>query len=58
MKTRLSFNYKASAITNIQFVLSAVSNKIGKGSLKIRKNDNAIVALDENIHADIKINTL
>jgi FkbM family methyltransferase len=58
MKTRLLFNYKASTITNIQFVLSAVSNKIGKGSLKIRKNDNAIVALDENIQTDIKINTL
>ena len=58
MKSRLLFNYKATAITNIRFVLSAVSNKIGTGSLKIRKNDNAIVALDENIKSDVKINTL
>jgi len=58
MKSRLLFNYKATAITNIRFVLSAVSNKIGTGSLKIRKNDNAIVALDENIQSDVKINTL
>ena len=58
MKSRLLFNYKATAITNIRFVLSAVSNKIGTGSLKIRKNDNAIVALDETIQSNIKINTL
>ena len=49
MKTRLLFNSKASKIKNIQFVLSAVSNKIGKGSLKIRKDDIAIVSLDETI---------
>ena len=58
MKTRLLFNSKASKIKNIQFVLSAVSNKIGKGSLKIRKDDIAIVSLDETIQSDIKINTL
>ena len=58
MKTRLLFNFKASKIKNIQFVLSAVSNKIGKGSLKIRKDDIAIVSLDETIQSDIKINTL
>jgi FkbM family methyltransferase len=58
MESRLSFNFQASYIKNIQFVLSAVSDKIGKGSLKIRKNDIAIVAIDENIQSDIKINTL
>ena len=58
MKSRLLFNIKATAIKNIQFVLSAVSNKIGNGSLKIRKNDIAIVAVDETIQSDIKINTL
>jgi FkbM family methyltransferase len=58
MKSRLLFNIKATAIKNIQFVLSAVSNKIGKGSLKIRKDDIAIVAVDETIQSDIKINTL
>ena len=35
-----------------------MSDKIGKGSLKIRKDDIAIVAVDENIQSDIKINTL
>ena len=58
MEERLSFNFQASAIKNIQFVLSAVSDKIGKGSLKIRKDDIAIVAVDENIQSGIKINTL
>jgi len=58
MKSRLLFNIKATAVKNIQFVLSAVSNKIGKGSLKIRKDDIAIVAVDETIESDIKINTL
>ena len=58
MEARLSFNFQASAIKNIKFVLSAVSDKIGKGSLKIRKDDIAIVAIDENIQSNIKINTL
>jgi FkbM family methyltransferase len=58
MGARLSFNFQASFIKNIQFVLSAVSDKIGKGSLKIRKDDIAIVAVDENIQSNIKINTL
>ena len=58
MKSRLLFNIQATAIKNIQFVLSAVSNKIGKGSLKIRKDDIAIVAVDETIQSDININTL
>ena len=58
MKSRLLFNFKATTIKNIQFVLSAVSNKIGKGSLKIRKDDIAIVAVDETIQSDININTL
>ena len=54
MKTRLLFNFKASRIKNIQFVLSAVSNKIGKGSLKIRKNDIAIVALMKTFKVILK----
>ena len=58
METRLLFNLRASSIKNIKFVLSAVSNKIGKGSLKIRKDDVAIVAVDETIQDNIKINTL
>ena len=58
MKSKLLFNFRASKINNIEFLLSAVSDRIGKGSLKIRKNDIAIVALDENIKGDIEINTL
>jgi FkbM family methyltransferase len=58
MKSKLLFNFHASKINNIEFSLSAVSDKIGKGSLKIRKNDIAIVALDENIKGNIEINTL
>ena len=58
MGSKLLFNLKATKIKNIQYVLSAVSNKIGRGSLKIRKDDIAIVALDENIRNNIKINTL
>ena len=58
MEARLSFNFHASVIKNIYFILSAVSDRIGKGSLKIRKDDIAIVAIDENIQSNIKINTL
>ena len=58
MEARLSFNFQASSMKNIYFVLSAVSDRIGKGSLKIRKDDIAIVAIDENIQSNIKINTL
>ena len=35
----------------------AVSDKKGSGSLKIRKDDIAIVALDESIDGDIKYST-
>jgi len=58
MVSKLQFNIDASKIQNIKIISSAVSNRQGKGSLKIRKDDVAIVALDEAISATIKIDTL
>jgi hypothetical protein len=50
MQSRLSFNFQIHLpLKNIQIVLSAVSDKTGKGSLLISKNDIAIVAVNENI---------
>lgn len=58
MKSKLLFNVRASAIKNIKIVSSAVSDKIGKGSLMIRKNDIAIISVDESVEENIEINTL
>jgi len=49
MKLRLDFNKKSSNISNIKTINLAVSDTSGKGSLIIRKNDIAIVALDETL---------
>jgi len=58
MQSRLSFNANSSEIKNIQIICSAVSDKTGEGSLLIRKNDTAIVSLNEDIKGSIKIDTL
>ena len=58
MKLRLDFNKSSSKISNINMINIAVSDKKGSGSLKIRKDDIAIVALDESIDGDIKYSTL
>ena len=58
MKLRLNFNSSSSKISNINMINIAVSDKKGSGSLKIRKDDIAIVALDENIDGNIKYSTL
>jgi FkbM family methyltransferase len=58
MKLRLDFNKKSSCISNINIINLAVSDTKGFGSLKIRKDDIAIVALDENTHGNIKYATL
>ncbi len=58
MKLRLDFNKASSKISNINMINIAVSDKKGSGSLKIRKDDIAIVALDESIDGDIKYSTL
>ena len=58
MKLRLDFNKASSKISNINMINVAVSDKKGSGSLKIRKDDIAIVALDESIDGNIKYSTL
>ncbi len=58
MISRLKFNINATKIQNIKVISTAVSDIQGKGSLKIRKDDVAIVALDEDVSSSIKINTL
>ena len=58
MKLRLNFNSSSSKISNINMINIAVSDKKGSGSLKIRKDDIAIVALDESIDGNIKYSTL
>lgn len=58
MQSRLSFNVVSSALKNIQIVSSAVSDKVGKGSLLIRKNDTAIVSINEDVKGSVKIDKL
>ena len=58
MQSRLSFNADSSGIKNIQIICSAVSDKTGEGSLLIRKNDTAIVSVNEDIKGSIKIDKL
>ena len=58
MQSRLSFNANSSGIKNIQIICSAISDKTGEGSLLIRKNDTAIVSVNEDIKGSIKIDKL
>ena len=58
MQSRLNFNKKSSKISNIKMINIAVSDKKGFGVLKIRKDDIAIVALDESQNGDVEISTL
>jgi FkbM family methyltransferase len=58
MQSRLSFNANSSGLKNIQIICSAVSDKTGEGSLLIRKNDTAIVSVNEDIKGSIKIDKL
>ena len=58
MVSKLQFNINATKIQNIKVISTAVSDIQGKGSLKIRKDDIAIVALDEDVKSSIKIDTL
>ena len=58
MISKLQFNINATKIQNIKVISTAVSDIQGKGSLKIRKDDVAIVALDEDVKSSIKIDTL
>ena len=58
MQSRLNFNKRSSKISNIKMINIAVSDKKGFGVLKIRKDDIAIVALDESQNGDVEISTL
>ena len=58
MQSRLSFNANSSGIKNIQIICSAVSDKTGEGSLLIRKNDTAIVSVNEDRKGSTKIDKL
>ncbi len=58
MIKQLNFNAKASNLENLKIIFSAVSNKTGVGSLQIRNNDDAIVAVNEEKNDGIPIKTL
>ena len=58
MIKQLRFNAKSSNLNNLIAIFSAVSNKTGYGSLKIRNDDDAIVALGEDENDGIPIKTL
>ena len=58
MISQLDFNAKASNLKNLKTVFSAVSDKSGSGSLSIRNDDDAIVAINEKINNGIPIKTL
>ncbi len=58
MIEQLSFNAAASKLTNLEIIFSAVSNKTGYGSLTIRNDDDAIVAINEENNDGIPIRTL
>ena len=58
MIKQLNFNAEASKLTNLKIIFSAVSNKTGYGSLTIRNEDDAIVAINEKNNDGIPIRTL
>jgi FkbM family methyltransferase len=58
MAARLMFNAQATGLENLQMVSAAVSDTDGQGSLVIRKDDVAIVAVEEVAGGDIPIRTL
>lgn len=58
MIKQLDFNLKSSNLKNLKTIFSAVSNKNGSGSLSIRNDDSAIVAVNEKINDGIPITTL
>ena len=58
MIEQLRFNASASKLTNLEIIFSAVSNKTGYGSLTIRNDDDAIVAINEENNDGIPIRTL
>ena len=55
---QLGFNANASNLKNLKIIFSAVSSKKGYGSLTIRNDDDAIVAVNEKNNDEIPIRTL
>ena len=58
MAKRLAFNANATGLNNLKMVSAAVSDADGQGSLIIRKDDVAIVAVEETSGGEIPIRTL
>lgn len=58
MIQQLNFNAKASNLKNLTVIFSAVSDKNGYGSLIIRNEDDAIVAINEQNNDGVPIRTL
>lgn len=58
MARRLAWNASASGLDNISIFPCAVSDREGMGSLSIRKNDIAIVSVEDEVAGSIPIRTL
>jgi FkbM family methyltransferase len=58
MAARLTFNAAGTGLKNLKMVSAAASDTDGQGSLIIRKNDVAIVAVEETDGGEIPIRTL
>lgn len=58
MIARLKWNAGATGLSNLSIVYSAVSDQDGKADLKIRKDDEAIVAVEESSTGTVPVRTL
>jgi FkbM family methyltransferase len=58
MARRLAWNVEASRLDNVQIFACAVSDRDGAGSLSIRKDDIAIVSVEEHEGGAVPIRTL
>ena len=58
MISRINWNAAASELGNLTVVYSAVSDRDGCGTLMIRKDDVAIVAIEEKTDGEIPVQTL
>lgn len=58
MVDRLTWNANASGLSNLQVVHCAVSDQEGRGDLQIRKDDLAIVAVEENPDGEMPVRRL
>ncbi|MEM9433353.1 MAG: FkbM family methyltransferase [Pseudomonadota bacterium] len=58
MAQRLLFNAEGSGIGNLRMISCAVSDQDGRATLQIRKDDTAIVAVEETADGDVPVRTL